>query len=206
MNNTAYIMGVVVGVAVVIIIALVVYKVSGNPWKGYYDERQELIRGRGYKYACFTLLILMAVDMLIEVTGFIDKLPVANEAIMFIFIIAGVLVYAIYSIMHDAYLGIGQNGKSYTVMIIFVIVVNLLSAVMTIRTEDVFEGGKFSTGVCMQLVCVVAFAAVLIAMWTRKAQIKRQEELEDAMEKAEEAMMDASGDALGEAEDSNEES
>lgn len=206
MNNTAYIMGVVVGVAVVIIIALVVYKVSGNPWKGYYDERQELIRGRGYKYACFTLLILMAVDMLIEVTGFIDKLPVANEAIMFIFIITGVLVYAIYSIMHDAYLGIGQNGKSYTVMILFIVVVNLLAAVMSIRNDDVFEGGKFSTGVCMQLVSVVAFAAVLIAMWARKAQIKKQEELEDAMEKAEEAMMDASGDALGEAEDSNEES
>ena len=206
MNNTAYIMGVVVGVAVVIIIALVVYKVSGNPWKGYYDERQELIRGRGYKYACFTLLILMAVDMLIEVTGFIDKLPVANEAIMFIFIITGVLVYAIYSIMHDAYLGIGQNGKSYTVMILFIVVVNLLAAVMSIRNDDVFEGGKFSTGVCMQLVSVVAFAAVLIAMWARKAQIKKQEELEDAMEKAEEAMIDASGDALGEAEDSNEES
>ena len=206
MNNTAYIMGVVVGVAVVIIIALVVYKVSGNPWKGYYDERQELIRGRGYKYACFTLLILMAVDMLIEVTGFIDKLPVANEAIMFIFIITGVLVYAIYSIMHDAYLGIGQNGKSYTVMILFIVVVNLLAAVMSIRSDDVFEGGKFSTGVCMQLVSVVAFAAVLIAMWARKAQIKKQEELEDAMEKAEEAMIDASGDALGEAEDSNEES
>ena len=206
MNNTAYIMGVVVGVAVVIIIALVVYKVSGNPWKGYYDERQELIRGRGYKYACFTLLILMAVDMLIEVTGFIDKLPVANEAIMFIFIITGVLVYAIYSIMHDAYLGIGQNGKSYTVMILFIVVVNLLSAVMSIRSDDVFAGGKFSTGVCIQLVCVVAFAAVLIAMWARKAQIKKQEALEDAMEKAEEALMDASGDALGEAEDSNEES
>lgn len=204
--STAYIMGIVVGVLVAVILALIIYKLTGNPWKGYYDERQELIRGRGYKYACFTLLILMAVDMLIEVTGFIDKLPVANEAIMFIFIITGVLVYAIYSIMHDAYLGIGQNGKSYTVMILFIVVVNLLAAVMSIRSDDVFEGGKFSTGVCMQLVSVVAFAAVLIAMWARKAQIKKQEELEDAMEKAEEAMMDASGDALGEAEDSNEES
>jgi hypothetical protein len=120
--STAYIMGIVVGVLVAVILALIIYKLTGNPWKGYYDERQELIRGRGYKYACFTLLILMAVDMLIEVTGFIDKLPVANEAIMFIFIITGVLVYAIYSIMHDAYLGIGQNGKSYTVMILFIVV------------------------------------------------------------------------------------
>lgn len=183
--STAYILGVIVGVAAVAIVCLIIVKVKGSLWKGYYDERQELIRGRGYKYACFTLLILMAVDMLIEVTGFIDMLPVKNEAVMFIFLIAGVLVYAIYCIINDAYLGIGQNGKSYTSLILFVIAINLFSAVMTIWREDPFEGGKFSTGVCMQIVCVVAFGAILVAMRIRKGQVQKQEALEDAMEETE---------------------
>ena len=65
MNND-YATGLAVGIIVAIVILGIIWKFSKNKMKGKFDERQELVRGRGYKYACFTLLGLLTLDLLLE--------------------------------------------------------------------------------------------------------------------------------------------
>ena len=59
-----------------LIIFALVWKFSKKTMKGKFDERQELVRGRGYKYASFTLLGLITLDLLAESLGAFAKLPV----------------------------------------------------------------------------------------------------------------------------------
>ena len=56
--NIAYIIGVIVGVAVGLVLTflLIRYSRTDKKIKPKYDERQELIRGRGFKYAFYTRL------------------------------------------------------------------------------------------------------------------------------------------------------
>ena len=64
--STSYAMGLAFGIVTALIIFAVVWKFSKKSMKGTFDERQELVRGRGYKYACFTFLGLLVIDLLIE--------------------------------------------------------------------------------------------------------------------------------------------
>ncbi len=162
-----------------IVIILIIRKVNGGVTKGKYDERQELIRGRGYKYACFTLLALLLIYMAGDATGFIAKLPLTSTALIFTIIMCGTLVYAVYCIVNDAYLSMGTNLRNYTILILMVILLNGASAIMNFKI-GAFEDGKLSTGPCMQVVCVIAFAIVLAALFIRKAQTDKEDEDEES--------------------------
>ena len=63
MFNSARIIGVVTGIIVGLIVAVFVFRYVHRNKKLYteYDEMQRQIRGEGYKYAFYTVLILEAV-------------------------------------------------------------------------------------------------------------------------------------------------
>ena len=64
--STSYATGLAVGIVTALIIFALSWKFSKKSMKGTFDERQELVRGRGYKYASFTMLGLMVLDLLLE--------------------------------------------------------------------------------------------------------------------------------------------
>ena len=57
--STSYAAGLAFGIVTALIIFAVIWKFSKKSMKGTFDERQELVRGRGYKYASFTMLSLL---------------------------------------------------------------------------------------------------------------------------------------------------
>lgn len=80
--------------------------------KCVYDERQELIRGIGYKYAFFSTILSLLILLLVEI-NFLDKL---TYALISIFI--GLSVLIIYSIFNDAYFTKNRTNKKLILTIL----------------------------------------------------------------------------------------
>jgi len=68
--------------------------------KEEYDERQLAVRGRGYTYAYFTVMILSILHIF---TKDMVSLPVSNELISLIILFISGIVLNIYIVFHDAY-------------------------------------------------------------------------------------------------------
>ena len=91
MNND-YAAGLAVGIIAAIVFFGIIWKFNKNKMKGNFDERQELVRGRGYKYASFTMLGLLTLDLLTESFDAFETLPVSRTLAIFFIILASTLL------------------------------------------------------------------------------------------------------------------
>ena len=181
MDNTAYAAGLAFGILFAAAILLIFRKFNKNKLTGTFDERQELVRGRGYKYATFTLLVLMTIDLLLEGMGIFEKIVITRELAIFFIIVTGVLVYALYCIRNDSYFGVGNDTRTYRAVMWVVIVCNLISGISGLRDGAFTPDGKLSFGPVASLIFVVMFAAVMIALYVRKRSSAAEESEEDDM-------------------------
>lgn len=176
--NTSYAAGLAFGIVTALIIFALVWKFSKKCLKGKFDERQELVRGRGYKYAFFTILILLTLDLLIESFGAFETLPVTRTLAAFIIILAGVMVYALYCIKNDSYFGVGTDARTYRAVMWVVIVCNIISGITGLR-DGAMVDGKLAFGPCASLLFCVAFAIILIALTVKQRNMDKEEAAED---------------------------
>ncbi|MBQ6456061.1 MAG: hypothetical protein IJJ31_02905 [Mogibacterium sp.] len=172
-----YTMGLAFGILTALIILLIFRKFSKKKMKGQFDERQELVRGRGYKYACFTLLGLVTLDLLIESLGAYETLPVTRELALFFMILVCIMVYALYCIKNDSYFGVGTDARTYRAVMWIVIVCNAVSAFSGFRSGAVVDG-KLSFGPFASLLFCIAFCIIMITL-TVKGRSAADDESED---------------------------
>ena len=158
-----YTMGLAFGILTALIIFLIVRKFSRKNIKGQFDERQELVRGRGYRYACFTLLALVTLDLLIESLGVYERLAVTRELALFFMILVCVMVYALYCIRNDSYFGVGTDARTYRAVMWVVIVCNAFSGIAGLRKGAVVEG-KLLFGPCASLLFCISFCIIMITL------------------------------------------
>lgn len=163
MHVNYYHFGLFVGLFVGCLVAglLLRFVKTEGSWRCRFDERQELHRGRGYKYGFYTLLCYIVVDYV--VINVFEKQWAAEGVDILIGVIVSVGVYAIYCIFHEAFLSLNENPKRYVAVIIFCMLLNGLGAVMQFQHNPVIENGQLTTH-CMNLVCAVLMAVVLIAL------------------------------------------
>ena len=178
MNNSAYAADLACGILFAVAILLIFRKFNKNKLKGTFDERQELVKGRGYKYATFTFLTLITLDLVTESFGAFETLPVTRELVLFFILIIGVLVYAVYCIMNDAYLGVGTNMRSYRALMWIIIVLNGVSAIMGFR-DGAMVDGKLVFGPFVSLLCCLAFVIIGVAFYIRGRSAVAEEKEED---------------------------
>ena len=127
MYNEARMIGVAVGIAVgLLIVAFVLRFINRNKAMATeYDEMQKQIRGVGYRYAFFTVMIFEAL-LCILTLGM--ELPAEPYVIHFAAIFIGVTVQAAYCIWNDAYVGLNTNLGRYIVIMTIVSLFNLKNA------------------------------------------------------------------------------
>ena len=171
MNND-YAAGLAVGIIAAIVFFGIIWKFNKNKMKGKFDERQELVRGRGYKYACFTLLGLLTLDLLLESFRAFEILPVTRELFLFFILLVGVMVYALYCIRNDSYFGVGMDTRTYRAVMWIVIVCNAISAV-----SGLMDGGAMVDGTA--LIFVIAFVILMISLKVRSRSAALEESEED---------------------------
>lgn len=177
--SNSYATGLAFGILTALIIFALIWKFKKKTVNGTFDERQELVRGRGYKYACFTLLILLVIDLLLESYGIFETLPVTRPLAIFFMILAGVMVYAFYCIKNDSYFGVGTDTRTYRAVLWIVIVCNAISGFTGLKSGAMVDG-KLSFGPCASLLFCIAFIAVLILI-TIKQRNQAEEEAEEDM-------------------------
>ncbi len=161
------------GVLLIVVLMRAMKKKGMQNDRCKFDERQELVRGKGGKYAFFTLMIYNAVY------GFADMLFglyfVENIVGIFFGVLLGILVYVIYCIWNEGYIALNEDrGK---VIVIFA-VLGVLNFV--IATVEFLEGTVVRDGVLtfrsMNLFCGLMMVIILGAMALKERCRKKEEE------------------------------
>lgn len=161
-----YLIGMLFGVAVGLLVVALCFKYVKIRKKGSnfeYDERQQLARGNGFKYAYVTSIVYNGVLCLLTITGI--PLPVEQSVLILIGILLSVLVYVIYCIQHDAYVSLNENANRLMIVFTVIGVMNTFIGVMhlihgTMFADGVltFHGINLLCGIFMLVVTVVLFA------------------------------------------------
>ena len=142
MNNTAYMIGVLCGLAIVLVIGVVLRIIHGKKNACEYDERQEAIRGTGFKYAYFPALIVLFLG------GIVEMLMDAAWCGLFTFALlavwASICVFTTYCVIRDAYFTLRSRRKSLIAIFIAAGVINLCIGIEHIIRGDIIEGGVLS--------------------------------------------------------------
>ncbi len=178
--STSYAAGLAFGIVTAWIIFALIWKFSKKSMKGTFDERQELVRGRGYRYACFTMLGLLILDLLIESFDAFETLPVSRTLAVFFIILAGVMVYALYCIKNDSYFGVGTDTRTYRAVMWIVIVCNAISGFTGLK-EGAMVDGKLAFGPCASLLFCLAFVIIMISLSVKQRNLAEEEAAEDDM-------------------------
>lgn len=175
-TSMGYKLGVVVGVLAGLVIAALLIRwsrVKGRKRRCEFDERQELIRGRGFKYGFYTLLIYMFaygfMESILE-RPFIDPMVGSSVGCMI-----GITVWAGYGIWHDAYLALNENVKKIYIIFIAALVFNLASGIMHIIEGDIIENDVLSIG-GLNLLCGFMILVILIIMGAKNLRDRRMED------------------------------
>lgn len=178
--STSYAAGLAFGIVTALIIFAIVWKFGKKSMKGTFDERQELVRGRGYKYASFTMLGLLTLDLLVESLDAFETLPVTRTLAIFFIFLAGVMVYALYCIKNDSYFGVGTDTRTYRAVMWVVIVCNAVSGFTGLK-DGAIEDGKLAFGPCASLLFCLAFVIIMIMLSIKQRKLAEEEAAEDDM-------------------------
>ena len=128
-----------------------------------YDERQELERGRGFKYGFFTLIIYFAFALCMDAA---ELLPEMDNAVLYTAgIMVGVMAYVVYCIWHESYFAL--NEKKNVIMITFagIAAVNLILGINSILSGEMVKNGVLTfraTNLLCAAMFIVLFATVLL--------------------------------------------
>ena len=166
----------VVGFLAVIVVIYVLIRVSrkkGNiSAKGEYDERQELIRGRGYKLGC--ILYMIEFGFLIFADGLRLDLPLTSGALYVILWLLPIGVFSVYCIVNDAYIGVRNDLNRFMMIAAVIVVIDIISTAAQIAGGKLIADGKL-TSACITPACGLLFLAVLISLSVRNRQLKAAE-------------------------------
>ena len=159
--KVAFVIGLAVGLLVVAICVAATKK--GDDMKNQFDERQEQVRGRGFKYGFFTMMISNAALLVLNIL----EIPLFSnmEVAMTASIVIGVSVFASYCIWNDGYFALNEKRKSLLVMFGFIGLLNLVIGIGNIFAGVVIENGAFtfrSTNLFCSMMFIVVFIMLLL--------------------------------------------
>ncbi len=158
--------GIASGIVIGIIICILIFKYANTNHisKTDYDERQQEVRGRGYKAAFYTAMIFEAVMLVL----YYGNLPLPFEPYMThaaaIYISCTVL--CCYLIWNGAYWGLNNNRKRYYIILAVTLVLNAIPVIGAGTHGELLENGKLSS-VWISLFALVMLVVIGIVMLLR---------------------------------------
>ena len=167
--------GLAVGIVVGLIICVFVFRFM-NRDKGVrtrYDEKQEIERGKGYKWGFYALAICEAAQALLSTSGI--KLPLEAASLHFLAIVIGVMVQVMYCIWHDAYVGLNTNMGRFALVAIVVAGFNFAVAIFAIVNGSMMADGMLK-GPFINLLCGLMFVVIGVELLLKKRADAAEEE------------------------------
>lgn len=168
--KVVFVIGLAVGLLVVAICVAATKK--GDDIKNQFDERQELVRGKGFKYGFFTMMISNAALLVLKIL----EIPLFSnmEVAMTASIVIGVSVFASYCIWNDGYFALNENRKSLLIMFGLISTLNLVIGIGNVFAGVIIENGAF-TFRSTNLFCALMFIAVFIVMLAKHIKDGKEE-------------------------------
>ncbi|MCM1288002.1 MAG: hypothetical protein NC240_06790 [Clostridium sp.] len=138
-----------------------------------YDERQQLVRYRGYQYCFFIMVAFLACTCLVE--SVMDKHVIDTDAVAIIGICLSVGVHVSYCIWNEGYFPVNHNRKSYIVMAVALSILYISFSIEAIKRGEVIVDGVL-TGGCTSLACAAVFTITCIVLLLKSAMDKKEDE------------------------------
>lgn len=159
-----------IAVIIGVLVGLYLIKVcnENNKVKTDYDERQEAIRGRGFKYGFYTALSFLGVLTVLDIGDV--TLPAQMCVIYFGILIVSMLVETSYSIWNDAYFGTNSNIKKYITVFMVITLINGFASVAYALDGQLIVDGILTSGF-INVECTIAFLILGIEYAIRNKQI-----------------------------------
>ena len=155
-----------------IILADMILVKLGRSNRYRYDERQELVRGRGFRYgfcAMAAVLILQA--------AYGDRLAqyFTYEMFAILCLCIGILVNTVYVIWHDGYFPVNEHPLSVILGLFALFFIQLFQTVHAVRIGMFVQNGEARGGVG-NLILTVVFLTELLAILFRYIWKRREKE------------------------------
>ena len=143
---------------------------------GHYDEMQELIRGKAYKYTCYSVLIFLAAHLYYDLILADAFFHVAASVVCITAIALGLSVFGLYSIFKGAYLYVNQKSNTMGAIFSGIALVNLITfALESGDVGNVVENNVMTFKSCYsQLFLGVVFALYAIAFIITSIRDKKE--------------------------------
>ncbi len=169
-----YALGIIAGFVLVFLVCLFAHlyrKKKGKPTNDY-DERQKAIQGVAYKYSFFTVIAYYVANGLFcnFFGNWLDTM-----SMNFVGICLGVVVFAGYAIVKDAYVSLSGNLTKYVIIFLAVSVINFVCYFGNTVSGDSDET-FFINLVCGITFLIVTIIAVIKIIIDKKADKKEIEE------------------------------
>ncbi len=146
--------------------------------EGRFDEMQEIIRGRGYKYSYSMVISFLTAHVIYSyfVPDFFVRF--SAEFLAAVAVALGVIVFGVYSIFHDAffYFDKGKPKSKLLINIVLVALYLLLLPAMIKKGKPLIQDGiLILRDYCLFIIVVVVFVVHAIAMLIKRCIDKKQE-------------------------------
>ncbi len=178
--NLSMSMGYAAGLLVGILIAAVLIKLFFKKFhtdgkKDRYDERQQMLIGKGYKYGFYGILIY---NGLYAVLGsWLNSSLFSPGVSAFINVSVGLIVFAAYCVWNGAYFAMNFNAKRYMILLIVIAVINYIVGFLSIaRGVPMVENGVLTISASNLMCAGLMTAILLIVLIRRLVPIKDDEE------------------------------
>jgi len=153
-----------------VLIAVLRKGVCGN---NQYDERQELIRGRAFKYGFFTMMFSNVIFLFLKMLEI--KLFQNGEVLLVLSILLGVMIFASYCIWNDAYFALNDNRKSLMIMLALIGIFNTILGVQNVIEGNLIEGGSLAWR-GSNLYCGLMLIEIFVVMFLKHLKDKKEEQ------------------------------
>ena len=157
-----------VSAALVLLFTLIT---KGASVKERYDERQELEKGKAFRYAFFTTLILTLLFLCVESNGI--PLPVESSMLYVISSFVGITVFVTYCIWHESYFALNQNKGSLMFLFVLIGLLNLIIGIISILEGTMIQNGII-TFHATNLLCAAMFLILFVTMSLKKLSLKKE--------------------------------
>ena len=166
MKTLGFILGFSFAIGMVLVIFMVMLKKANTDgaMRTKFDERQQMVRGQGYKYSFWTLVGLVTASILLR--AFEVELPIKDEVYLFLLILFSVLVHTVYCIFNDGYFGINNEPKKYYISFVLIGIGNLVIGILNSIGGRLISDGKLDLP-AMNLVCGMMFVIVGISVFIK---------------------------------------
>jgi len=175
--SDAYKYGVLIGsvVAMALVVWILLRAHNRNEKAADYDERQELVRGKAYQYSFLTAVGVALVFMMLDVFELIPFLSVASICVIVVF--SGILVFANYCILHDAYYALKENRKAGCTLLIGVVLCAGVGLFSRLRNQPEADGYfQLVAEMCLFFV----FSEILILLAAKAVKEKKENDDEES--------------------------